>query len=346
VELLNNVAFNGRNVLNSANLEMFRLNVLDEMQMARTTRYNGHIVMSDAFDFGFGTTTGTRIGTASTQKLAFYGATAIVRPANTSDLRQLLIDLGLLATGGANPLNLNGGAFTAATGTFTGTLGVTGISSLNGGIRQSGIAGDIASPTAGDFWYDSTQKTHRFQSTVAKAGNVGLIYASTADDALASGGTAELKFASQIALAAAGLVVGKVIRVKIVGSITIDATASQTTTIRLKLGDATNATSGTLVASTVYTHTTNNITNMPWGLECLIHVRSATTVWAGGTAYFCAAATTPFTSVTQHLLNGGGVGTASTIPNISGAQTLHVTGQPNDTGQTITIRNMTVEILN
>lgn len=209
-----------------------------------------------------------------------------------------------------------------------------------------GQAGDVSSPVAGDVWYDTTQKVHRFQNTVAPAGLVGLIYANTADDALASGGTAELKFASQIALAAAGLTVGKVLRVRITGSITIDSTASQTATIRLKLGDATNATSGTLVASTVYTHTTNNITNMPWSLECLIHVRSATTVWAGGLAYFCAAATTPLAAVPQHLLNGGGVGTVTTIPNISGAQTLHVTGQPNDTGMTITIRNMTVEVAN
>lgn len=207
------------------------------------------------------------------------------------------------------------------------------------------ITGDPSVIATGNLWYNNTQKSHRFQSAVAKAGLVGLIFARTSDDALASGGTAELKFASQIALAAAGLTVGKTLRLKIVGSITIDNTASQTTTIRVKLGDATNATSGTLVASTVYTHTSNNITNMPWELECTISIRSATTVWAGGIAHFCAAATTPFTAVVQHLLNAGGVGTVTTIPNISGAQTLHVTGQPNDTGQTITIRTCTVEIL-
>ncbi len=65
--------------------------------------------LADPSNFVLGTTTGTKIGTGSTQKLGFYGATPIVRPANTSDLRALLINLGLLGSGGANPLDLNGG---------------------------------------------------------------------------------------------------------------------------------------------------------------------------------------------------------------------------------------------
>jgi hypothetical protein len=65
--------------------------------------------LGDGADFALGTTTGTKIGTATTQKLGFFNKTPVVQPANTSDLRQLLIDLGLLASGGASPLNLNGG---------------------------------------------------------------------------------------------------------------------------------------------------------------------------------------------------------------------------------------------
>lgn len=55
-------------------------------------------------------------------KIGFLGATAIVRPVGTTDLRQALINLGLYTTGGATPLDLNGGALTAATGTFTGLV--------------------------------------------------------------------------------------------------------------------------------------------------------------------------------------------------------------------------------
>lgn len=68
--------------------------------------------ITDACDIGLGTTTGTKIGTAVTQKLGFYNATPIVQPANTSDIKDALIALGLLATGGATPLNLDGGAIT------------------------------------------------------------------------------------------------------------------------------------------------------------------------------------------------------------------------------------------
>lgn len=200
------------------------------------------------------------------------------------------------------------------------------------------------SPAAGDLWYGSTQKSWRFQTAAAKAGLVGLIYANTADDALASGGTAELKFASQIALAAAGLTVGKVIRVRLRGTYTTDATASQTATIRFKLGDATNATSGTLVATTVLALTAS-LTNANWSAEVDIVVRSATTVWAAGAAMVGSTVAAPWTTAATVVSNGGGVGTVTTIPNISTAHTVHATGQPNDTGMTITLRTMTVELL-
>jgi hypothetical protein len=70
------------------------------------------------------TATGTKIGTATTQKLGFFNATPIVQPSSTTDLRAALINLGLYATGGASPLDLNGGSLTAlkatlATGTIT-----------------------------------------------------------------------------------------------------------------------------------------------------------------------------------------------------------------------------------
>jgi len=50
----------------------------------------GHITITEANDFILGTTTGTKIGTATTQKLAFYNATPIVQGASVAD-----------ATGGA-----------------------------------------------------------------------------------------------------------------------------------------------------------------------------------------------------------------------------------------------------
>lgn len=59
-------------------------------------------------------TTGTKVFSASTQKGAFFGATPIVQPINTTDLKDAFVNLGLLATGGATPLNLDGGALTTS----------------------------------------------------------------------------------------------------------------------------------------------------------------------------------------------------------------------------------------
>lgn len=88
--------------------------------------FSGDVTIADASNVVLGTTTGTQIGTASTQRLGFYGTTPIVQPAAASDLRTLLIDLGLLASGGANPLDTNGGNITCADLTATGTISFTG----------------------------------------------------------------------------------------------------------------------------------------------------------------------------------------------------------------------------
>lgn len=45
--------------------------------------------------------------------IGFLGAGPTVKPTSTTDLRQALIDIGLYTTGGATPLNLNGGLLTA-----------------------------------------------------------------------------------------------------------------------------------------------------------------------------------------------------------------------------------------
>src|SRR5262249_9458188 len=74
--------------------------------------------VAEGVNLTLGTSTGTQFGTAANQKLAFYGATAIVQPSGTTDLRQALINLGLYASGGATPLNLNGGALSAGSATI------------------------------------------------------------------------------------------------------------------------------------------------------------------------------------------------------------------------------------
>lgn len=69
--------------------------------------------IDDACNIGLGTTTGTQIGTAATQKLGFYGATPVDQAANTEDLKDVLVALGFIAAGGATPLDLDAGLLTA-----------------------------------------------------------------------------------------------------------------------------------------------------------------------------------------------------------------------------------------
>lgn len=108
--------------------------------------------------FGTGATrAGTiRIGTgaavhdigigSSTAKLGFFGATTVVQPVNTTDLRTAIIDLGLLASGGATPLNLNGGALTAASAALTTSGATIGVSSNTA--AGTGVAGEFTSSAA------------------------------------------------------------------------------------------------------------------------------------------------------------------------------------------------------
>lgn len=62
------------------------------------------------------TTTGTKIGTATNQKIGLYNATPIVQPGATTDLGTVLSNLGLRVAGTAYPITTSGAA------TFTGAV--------------------------------------------------------------------------------------------------------------------------------------------------------------------------------------------------------------------------------
>lgn len=107
---------------------------------------SGTHTLADGANIVVGSTTGTIIGTATTQKLGFFNAAPVVQPANTSDIRTSLIDLGLLASGGANPLNLNGGAFTGASAALTSSGATIALAANSSG--GSGVAGVFTSSAA------------------------------------------------------------------------------------------------------------------------------------------------------------------------------------------------------
>ncbi len=69
--------------------------------------FQKHIQMFDGRNIQTGRTTGTKIGTASDQKLGFYGLTPVIQPSSTGETNG--------ATTGAGNLN--------ETSTFTGNFG-------------------------------------------------------------------------------------------------------------------------------------------------------------------------------------------------------------------------------
>lgn len=68
----------------------------------------GNLQFVDAVNIVAGTTTGTKIGTATTQKLGFYNATPVVQQTATTDLGTALSNLGLRASGTAFPITTSG----------------------------------------------------------------------------------------------------------------------------------------------------------------------------------------------------------------------------------------------
>lgn len=59
--------------------------------------FTGAIIISDAYDMRFGTTTGTKIGTATTQKLGFWNATPIIQPTTAIAASTFVANTSLIA---------------------------------------------------------------------------------------------------------------------------------------------------------------------------------------------------------------------------------------------------------
>jgi hypothetical protein len=121
------------------------------------------LTVSDGKNFILNTTTGTKIGTATTQKLAFFNSTPIVQPIATTDLGTVLSDLGLRASGTAYPL------------TTSGTINSTG--SFSTANFKSGYVAKTTTYgiTTSDYLIDCTSGT--FTVTLPTAvGNAGRVY--------------------------------------------------------------------------------------------------------------------------------------------------------------------------
>jgi hypothetical protein len=109
-------------IRNSANNAYITVGTLSAANLGHLTTAGG--TLTDGANFVLGTTTGTKIGTATSQKLGFFNATPVIQPLITADLLDSLQAVGLIASGAGNtPLNLTDGAFecgsiTSSTHTF------------------------------------------------------------------------------------------------------------------------------------------------------------------------------------------------------------------------------------
>jgi len=99
---------------------------------------DSNILINEAFNITLGSTTGTKIGTATTQKLGFYNATPIVQPSAVTTpqgIATALTSLGLLATSTINSVTLTttGTGGGATYDQVTNTLNIPTYVSSNGG---------------------------------------------------------------------------------------------------------------------------------------------------------------------------------------------------------------------
>lgn len=82
-----------------------------------TLKVNTSQTFTDAANVILGTTTGTKIGTATTQKLGFFNTTPVVQQAAATDLGTAISNLGLRVAGGSYAIGTSGSINTS--GTFT-----------------------------------------------------------------------------------------------------------------------------------------------------------------------------------------------------------------------------------
>ena len=284
-----------------------------------------------------GVTTNTIANIASVYARVDVGASF---DSNITNLFLLRAGNAIKNAGAAGTISNQYGLYVDSLTTATTNWGVyvVGNDSYFGGrIRLGGSAADPASLAAGDHWYNTSQKSHRFQSSAGTQGLVGLLYANTSVPAenIVANTTATTNFASNVSIPANALAVGKVIRVTANGVYGTHSTAP-TLIMRLRFG-ATD-----LAVSTTTTMTASQ-TNRGWRLEAdliVISIGATGTVEVQGQAAYSSG--TAGATINLDLKNTAVVTVDTTV-----AQTLQVavTWGTANASNTITLRQMTVEVL-
>lgn len=85
VNLPNNTSIQWRNAANSADLVGLVINTSDLLNFSIGTEFTADVTIGDSTNIILGTTGGTKIGTATSQKLGFYNASPVDQPSHIAD---------------------------------------------------------------------------------------------------------------------------------------------------------------------------------------------------------------------------------------------------------------------
>jgi hypothetical protein len=111
-----NIFFNNATVrINQVTDEGFQLDVNG------TARVQGNFTLTEGANIILQTATGSRIGTATNQRLAFWNATPIVQPINTTPINEVLTNTGLMASGSTST-TISNDLVVSGSLTVTGTI--------------------------------------------------------------------------------------------------------------------------------------------------------------------------------------------------------------------------------
>ena len=207
-----------------------------------------------------------------------------------------------------------------------------GLLSTYGHLRMDGIAGNPGTPTAGDHWYNTTQKSHRLRATSGTAGLVGLLYANTTDSNTVTNTTTETDFNTTYSLPANALTVGKCVRIRCTGKF---AQLSGTLTLKFYIGANVHLTTNALTLTPSSTEF--------WHYEGTFIVRS---VGAGGTLLGQGISIMGTNRSQIAHSDASGSGSATTIDTTASA-TVKCSAQfgTANAANSITLQNITIEVL-
>lgn len=120
----------------------FQFAFIDRAQTWTATQTLNNVTFTDATNITFNATTGSKIGTATSQKLAFWNATPIIQPVNTVAINDVLVNTGLRATGGTSNFSTTivtrAGTTTAGTAPFVFTSGTNLTTPVAGTMEYNG----------------------------------------------------------------------------------------------------------------------------------------------------------------------------------------------------------------